>query len=201
MKIWLKYIKIVILCLFLLIIIHKNYHLNSQESQNLSYDAFKRAEASIEKIINGRNRTFKFILKKVYLDEEEVNSYIHYKNPFRRPKELVKEWVFLKGDNQIEYQADFDLTNSEIKGLPVFLKGWINFTVTGELLSVEGKVKFKPKTFSINKATFPVSFLNSLLEIYYKAKGKKPNDIESFFSLPYGIRKIRVEKGRVALYY
>ncbi|MGQ9619259.1 MAG: hypothetical protein ACUVUG_09915 [Candidatus Aminicenantia bacterium] len=172
-----------------------------ESPSKLSLEAFKRAEASIEKIRKGTDRPFKFILKKVYLSEEEVNSYIHFKNPFRKPKELVNEWLYLKDDNLVEYKVKFDLTNSEIKGLPDFLKGLIEASVSGELSSFEGRVKFKPLTFAINKNPFPVSFLTNILDIYYKAKGREGMDIERWFILPYGIRKIRVEKGRVALYY
>lgn len=185
----------------LLFSVYPLYNGFPQESLKISYDAFKRAENSLEKIRKGMNRPFRFILKKIYLNEEEVNSYIHYKNPFRRPKELVKEWLYLKNDNLIEYTANFDLTNSTIKGLPDFLKGVIEVSVSGELYSVEGKVKFKTKSFSINKTSFPPTFLTTLLNIYYKTKGETPKDIESWFYLPYGIRKIRVEKGRIALYY
>ncbi len=184
-----------------LFLISSPFYLNSQENFKLSYDAYKKAESSLEKIRRGTNRPLRFILKKVYLNEEEINSYIHYKNPFKRPKELVKEWLYLKDDNLIEYRASFDLTNSSIKGLPDFLKGFIEVGVTGEVFSLEGKVKFKTKSFSINKATFPPNFLTTLLNLYYKTRGEEPKDIESWFYLPYGIRKIRVEKGRIALYY
>lgn len=185
----------------LLFLFLENLYILSQENNKLSYDAFKRAEKSLEKIKRGTNRPFRFILKKIQLNEEEINSYIHFKNPFRRPKELVKEWLYLKDDNLIEYRASFDLTNSTIKGLPDFLKGMIEVRVSGELFSGEGKVKFKPKTFSINKNSFPPSFLTTLLDIYYKTRGEEPKDIESWFYLPYGIRKIRVEKGKIHLYY
>ncbi len=187
--------------LFLLLFLYFLYNGFSQEDLKLSYDAFKKAETSLERIRKGRNRPFRFILKKIYLNEEEINSYIHFKNPFRRPTELIKEWLYLKDDNLIEYRANFDLTNSNIKGLPEFLKSIIEVSVSGELSSVEGKVKFKTHSFSINKAIFPPTFLTTLLNIYYKTKGEEPKDIESWFYLPYGIRKIRVEKGRIALYY
>lgn len=185
----------------LLFLISFTLYLRSQGNSKLSYEAYKEAESSLEKIRKGTNRPLRFILKKVYLNEEEINSYIHYKNPFRRPKELVKEWLYLKDDNLIEYRASFDLTNSSIKGLPDFLKGLIEVDVTGELSSVEGKVKFKTISFSINKVSFSPAFLSTILNIYYKAKGEEPRDIESWFHLPYGIRKIRVERGRIALYY
>lgn len=184
-----------------LFLINPAFYLSSEENFKLSYDAYKKAEGSLEKVIKGTNRPFRFILKKIYLNEEEINSYIHYKNPFKRPKELVKEWLYLKDDNLIEYRASFDLTNSSIKGFPDFLKGFIEVAVTGELFSLEGKVKFKTISFSINKVTFPPTFLTTLLNIYYKTRGEEPRDIESWFHLPYGIRKIRVEKGRIALYY
>ncbi len=183
------------------ILIHFSFPIISQENLGWSFDAYKRAEKSLEKIRKGTNRPLRFILKKIYLTEEEVNSYIHYKNPFRRPKELVKEWLYLKDDNLIEYRANFDLTNSSIKGLPDFLKGLIEVSLEGELFSLEGKVKFKTHSFSINKATFHPSFLTTILNIYYKTRGEEPRDIESWFYLPYGIRKIRVERGRIALYY
>lgn len=185
----------------ILFLISFTLYLRSQGNSKLSYEAYKKAESSLEKIRKGTNRPLRFILKKVYLNEEEINSYIHYKNPFRRPKELVKEWLYLKDDNLIEYRASFDLTNSSIKGLPDFLKGLIEVDVTGELFSVEGKVKFKTISFSINKVSFSPAFLSTILNIYYKAKGEEPRDIESWFHLPYGIRKIRVERKRIALYY
>lgn len=193
--------KIFIISVFSSFLFYYSFNLISQENQRLSIDAYKRAESSLEKIRKGRNRPLKFILKKIYLNEEEINSYIHYKNPFKRPKELVKEWLYLKGDNLIEYRANLDLTNSNIKGIPEFLRVQLEASVTGELYSLEGKVKFKTTSFSINKATFPPTFLTNLLNIYYKARGEEPRDIESWFYLPYGIRKIRVERGRIALYY
>lgn len=193
--------KIFIISIFLSFLFLYPFSLFSEGNQRLSIDAYKRAEESLEKIRKGRNRPLKFILKKIYLNEEEINSYIHYKNPFKRPKELVKEWLYLKGENLIEYRANFDLTNSNIRGLPEFLKGTIEISVAGELYSFEGKVKFKTVSFSINKASFPPTFITTLLNIYYKARGEEPMDIESWFHLPYGIRKIRVENGRIALYY
>lgn len=193
--------KIFIVSIFLSFLCYYPFNLSPQENQKLSIAAYKRAEDSLEKIRKGRNRPLKFILKKINLNEEEINSYIYYKNPFRRPKELVKEWLYLKGENLIEYRANFDLTNSNIKGLPEFLKGVFEISVAGELYSLEGKVKFKTVSFSINKASFPPTFITTLLNIYYKARGEEPRDIESWFYLPYGIRKIRVEKGRIALYY
>jgi len=194
-------LKKIIIILSFLFLLKSALYINSQQNSKLSYDSYKKAEESLEKIRKGTNRPLRFILKKVYLTEEEINSYIHYKNPFKRPKELVKEWLYLKDDNLIEYTAVFDLTNSSIKGLPDFLKGVIEVAIAGELFSVEGKVKFKTISFSINKASFPPTFLTTLLNIYYKTRGEEPRDIESWFYLPYGIRKIRVEKGRIALYY
>lgn len=162
----------------------------------------RKAEVKIQKIKRESHGFLRWLFsKKTDFSEREVNSYVNYslekKNGdviFRGARiKLGQDYVFLGGVLIMKKPAPgFELTSQGARIIPLSLKF--------RILQKGGKYKISLQEAFLGRQKTPTGLFRKLLPVLKQATGFN-FDERRWEKLPWGIKKLRVKKGKVVVYY
>ena len=152
----------------------------------------------IEKIQAEQLEEGRHDLRKVVVTESELNSYIAYRIETEK-EEIMKELrlKLLKG-NKIEGKIFIDLSGQKI---PKFLRPRMNLYFGGKVEIKDGKVRLALKELFLEEQAVRPMVLDFIIYISAKIENMEPSSINDWYELPYGIKNIETDLGKVFFYY
>ncbi|MCP2519709.1 hypothetical protein NLB65_01620 [Candidatus Aminicenantes bacterium AC-335-B20] len=144
----------------------------------------------IEKIKNNKNTT----TQEISVSENEINSYLDYRIRKENIKRLKKIKLKILNKNVIEGKATIQLEN--VNGSKIF-----NIYFRGKIMIKNRYAKFDFEKLFLEEQPIPVNFLEFIIDYLSKLEGYEPLSIFSWYELPYGIKNIKTEKGKIIIYY
>ncbi|MBE0460511.1 MAG: hypothetical protein IBX60_02610 [Candidatus Aminicenantes bacterium] len=166
--------------------------------QDYSRDEALKVIRLLEKIQEEQVQSKKKSLKNVVVTERELNSYIAYRIDVER-EEVMKELRFkLFKKNKIEGKIVFDLRG---RNTSEFLRPMITLYFGGKIIAKDGKAKLEVKDLYLENEPIKPEVLDGLLYIIAKIEKTEPISLSSWHVLPFGIKNIKIEKGKALFYY
>lgn len=137
-------------------------------------------------------------LRSLALREEELNTYIAYRIS-TDPVELLKELrlKLLDGD-QFEGKAVFDLSQENLPAIvpkEAVLFFSASFTIEG------GRIRFVFHKIFLGTQELAVDFVSEMVRMIAVAHNAPAEGLNRSYDLPYGIKDIKLKKGKAIFYY
>ena len=136
--------------------------------------------------------------KNVSVTESELNSYIAYRIDVEHSDIMKELRLKLFDKNRVEGKIFIDLRGQD---LPKVLRPEMNLYFDGTLEIEEGKVRLVLKELFLEDQRIQPSVLDMIIYIGSKIQGEEPFSIGDWWELPYGIKDVKMEKGRAIFYY
>jgi len=184
--------KIAFTCLFL------SFSIFSSGIQNYSLPEAIKVLNAIEEIEREQSRADKKILKEMVITESEFNSYVAYRIENEK-SETLKElsFKFFKR-NKIEGKIFIDLKGQKA---PKFLKPRMTLYFGGRLEVKDGLARFNMKDLFLEGQRIQVRVIDLVLYIQAKIENREASSIKDWYEIPYGIKDIKVHRGKAVFYY
>ena len=184
--------KIAFTCLFL------SFSIFSSRIQNYSLPEAIKVLNAIEEIEREQSRADKKILKEMVITESEFNSYVAYRIENEK-SETLKElsFKFFKR-NKIEGKIFIDLKGQKA---PKFLKPRMTLYFGGRLEVKDGLARFNMKDLFLEGQRIQVRVIDLVLYIQAKIENREAYSIKDWYEIPYGIKDIKVHRGKAVFYY
>ena len=162
----------------------------------------RKAEGKIQKIKRESHRSLRWLFsKKTAFSEREVNSYVNYSLEkregdviFRGARiKLEDGYVLLGGALILKKPAPgFEITSQGARIILLSLKF--------RILQKKGKYRISLQEAFLGRKKAPIGLFRKLLPMLKQATGFN-FDEERWERFPWGIRKIKLRKGKVVVYY
>jgi len=137
-------------------------------------------------------------LRTVAVTESELNSYIAYR--IENEQEEVMRQLSLKlfEDNRVEGKLSLDLRGQR---LPFFIRPELNFYFEGRLDSKEGKARLEIKRLFLEEQQVQPAVLDLAISIAAELSHSRASSLEDWYDLPYGIKSLETQRGRLIVTY
>src|SRR5688500_6575340 len=154
--------------------------------------------------IIGRGETKAAATRPTTVTQNEVNSYLHFKQAEILPVGVTDPSIAIHGDGRISGRAVVDLDVVRQKQSTggwldpkSYLTGRLPVTANGTLRTKDGVARFALENVAISGIPIPKSFLQELVS-YYTRSTDYPNGVglDDAFELPVGIRRIDTDAGK-----
>jgi len=184
--------KIAFACLFF------SFSIFSSGIQNYSLPEALKVLSAIEEIEREQSRSDKKTLKEMVITESEFNSYVAYRIENEKA-EILKElrFKFFKR-NKIEGKIFIDLKGHKA---PKFLKSRMTLYFGGKLEVKDGQARFNMKELFIEGQRIQPMVIDFILYIQAKIENREVSSIKDWYEIPYGIKNIKVHRGKAVFYY
>ena len=174
------------------------FSLLSSGVQKYSLTEAKKVLNAIEEMESKQSSEEKNIIKEIVITESEFNSYVAYRIE-KEKAEILKELRFkFFNRNKIEGKMFIDLEGHKA---PKFLKSKMTLYFGGKLEVKDGLARFKMKDLFLEGQRIKVMVIDLILYIQAKIEKSEPQSIKDWFEIPYGIKDIRVRRGKAVFYY
>ncbi len=184
--------KIAFACLFL------SFSILSSGIQDYSLPEALKVLNAIEEIEREQSRADKKTLKEIVITESEFNSYAAYRIEKEKAK-ILKElrFKFLK-KNKIEGKIFIDLKGQKAAK---YLKPRMTLYFGGKLEVKDGQARFNMKDLFLEGQRLQVRVIDLVLYIQAKIENREVSSIKDWYEIPYGIKDIKVHRGKAVFYY
>ncbi len=166
--------------------------------QNYSLPEALKVLNAIEEIEREQSRADKKTIKEMVITESEFNSYVAYRIENEKA-EILKEFrlKFIKR-NKIEGKIFLDLEGQKAAK---FLKSRMTLYFGGKLEVKDGQARFNMKDLFLDGQRIQVRILDLVLYIQAKIENMEVTSIKDWYEIPYGIKDIKVHRGKAVFYY
>lgn len=137
-------------------------------------------------------------LRSIVLTDQELNAYIGYRIRSEKAGALRDLRLKVFPGNRVEGLMFFDLTKI---GAPSFLPATLRFYFSGRLNCRDARMKFEVQELFLEFKPVPVFLLNMAFYIASKTQKHGPAGLADWYELPWGIKDIAGETGRIILRY
>jgi hypothetical protein len=137
-------------------------------------------------------------LKNVVVTEDELNSYIAHRIKVEQEEILRELQLKMFDDNNTEWKIMLDFEGAK---LPKVLKAQMTFYLRGRLEVKEGNVRLDLKDLYLGNQRIQVTVLELVIFIGSKIISSEPFSMSDWWPLPYGIKDIKIQKGKAAFFY
>jgi len=137
-------------------------------------------------------------MKSIQITETELNAWMAYR--LEEQKEDVLRELVLKlfADNRIEGKAFVDLSKAH---LPLGLKPRMNLYFSARVIVQAGAAKVEFEKLFIEGQPVSMILLDLMITVSSELGKSDAGSIKDWIVLPYGLKDLRGEPGRVRLYY
>jgi hypothetical protein len=166
--------------------------------QNYSLPEALKVLNAIEEIEREQSRADKKTIKEMVITESEFNSYAAYRIE-KEKSEILKEFrlKFIKR-NKIEGKIFLDLEGQKAAK---FLKSRMTLYFGGRLEVKDGQVRFNMKDLFLEGQRIQLRIIDLVLYIQAKIENREASSIKDWYELPYGIKDIKIHRGKAIFYY
>jgi len=157
-----------------------------------------RVETLIDKIKAEAERAAAPLGRREAVTEDELNAYIACQL-FDDREPVLKELRFkLVRGNRFEGMTVLDFGELKVPGP---LRGRLNVYFGGRLETREGAVRLAIGSLFINGQQVRPEIFDAVISIGSRLTGTEPFSLRDWYLLPYGIRDLAVDKGRLLAFY
>jgi hypothetical protein len=192
--IFLHFVKgMVVFCL-----IFAGFFLETSAAQtSYSLDEAIKVLELIEKVNSESEKDYSGPLRRVVVAESELNSYLAFR--LEQEEDILKELrLKLFNANRIEGKI---LLRFEKTGLSLILEPEMIFYFSGTIKVKEETVRLAIDELFLNKEPVDPLLLDTVIYLASKLQGTEYTGLSDWYELPYGIKDVRIEKGRAIFYY
>ncbi|MCK4645659.1 MAG: hypothetical protein KAU46_05360 [Candidatus Aminicenantes bacterium] len=170
----------------------------SSEIQDYSLPEALKVLKAIERIESEPSRADKKTLKEMVITESEFNSYVAYRIE-KEKSETLKElrFKFFKR-NKIEGKFFIDLKGHKATK---FLKPRMTLYFGGRLEVKNGQARFNMKDLFLEGQRIQVRIIDLVLYIQAKIENREVSSIKDWYEIPFGIKDIKIHRGKAVFYY
>lgn len=174
------------------------FSISSSGIQNYSLPEALKVINAIEEIEREQSRADKKTLKEMVITESEFNSYIAYRIESEKA-EILKE-VRLKffKRNKIEGKLFIDLEGHKAAK---FLKSQMTLYFGGKLEVKDGQARYNMKELFLEGQRIQLRVIDLILYIQAKIENREVSSIKDWYEIPYGIKDIKIHRGKAVFYY
>ena len=175
-----------------------SFSIFSSGIQNYSLPEALKVLNAIEEIEREQSRADKKTIKEMVITESEFNSYVAYRIENEKA-EILKEFrlKFIKR-NKIEGKIFLDLEGQKAAK---FLKSRMTLYFGGKLEVKDGQARFNMKDLFLEGQRIQVRVIDLVLYIQAKIENMEVTSIKDWYEIPYGIKDIKVHRGKAVFYY
>lgn len=157
-----------------------------------------RVETLIEKIKAEEERTAAPLGRTAAVVEDDLNAYIACRL-FDDREPVMKDLRFklLRG-NRFEGMTVLDFGQVKVLGL---LRGRVDVYFAGRLETKGGAVRLNIGEIFINGQQVRPDILDAVISVGSRLAGTEPFSLRDWYLLPYGIRDLAVDEGRLLAFY
>lgn len=188
---------VLILSCFLQLLV---FCLPAEPGPQASEDAQKVLE-TIDRIQKDQDPASERALRTVIVSERELNAYIAYRIETEQ-EEIMKELSLkLLPENRVEGKIFIDLSGRKI---PFFIKRQMDIYFAGILETEETKVpkaRIRAESLFLGEQRIPPALLDMIIRTIAKIENAEPMNLEDWYDLPYGIRKLETQLGELVVSY
>jgi len=188
---------VLILSCFLLLLV---FCLPVEAGPQTNEDAQKVLE-TIDRIQREQDPASERTLRTVVVSERELNAYIAYRIETEQ-EEIMKELSLkLLPENRVEGKIFIDLSGRKI---PFFIKRQMDIYFAGilETEETEGpKARIRVESLFLGEQRIQPALLDMIIRTIAKIENAEPMNIEDWYDLPYGIRKLETRLGGLVVSY
>lgn len=134
----------------------------------------------------------------VVLTERELNAYIAQRIIIDKEEMLKALQLKLFEDNRIEGRIFIELKGYNF---PSFLRPEMNLYFGGRLEINEGLVRLNMTDLFLEGQRIQLQLLDAVIALGARIQNLEVTSIDDWYSLPYGIRNLKTEPGRVTFYF
>ncbi len=157
-----------------------------------------RVEALIEKIKQETERAENPLGRKESVAEDELNAYITCRL-YDDQEPIMKELrLKLLRNNRFEGMTVLDFSGAKLPGL---LRGRLDAYFAGRLEAAPSAVRLAIEDLFINGQRVRPEILDVIISIGSRLAGTEAFSLRSWYGLPYGIKNLTVEAGRLLAFY
>jgi hypothetical protein len=184
---------VVVFCLIFAVLLSQNSI--AQASYSLE-EALKVLEL-IEKVNSENENDYSGPLRNVVVSESELNSYLAFR--LEQEEDVLKELILkLFDENRIEGKI---LLRFKKTGLSRMLKPEMAFYFSGIIRVKEEAARLVIDELFLNKEPVDPLLLDTVSYLASKVQGTENTGLSDWYELPYGIKDVRIEKGRAVFFY
>lgn len=104
----------------------------------------------------------------------------------------------LFADNRIEGQVLFDLSGQH---LPAGLKPRMHLNFEALFRTENGRIKVDLQKLFLEDQSVPIPLFDAIIAFAAKIGKSDPGSFKNWYELPWGLKNLRTEPGRVLVYY
>jgi hypothetical protein len=130
--------------------------------------------------------------------EDEFNAYIAYRIEAEKSEVMKELRLKLFDRNRVEGMVVIDLRG---QNLPAFLKPQMTLYFEGVVATDQGRAKLDFQKLFLEGQAIPVALLDIVIYLAAKLSKSDPSSINDWYALPYGIKDLRTNVGRVSVIY
>jgi len=184
---------VVVFCLIFAVFLSQNSIARASYSLE---EALKVLEL-IEKVNSENENDYSGPLRKVVVSESELNSYLAFR--LEQEEDVLTELILkLFDENRIEGKI---LLRFKKTGLSLMLKPEMVFYFSGRIKVKEEAARLDLDELFLNKEPVDPLLLDTVIYLASKIQGIENTGLNDWYELPYGIKDVRIEKGRAAFFY
>ena len=182
--------------LLALVLVLCNLHVAAE--QGYSRQEAQKVLKLIDKIERDQTESGEFKKRKVEVSESEFNAYIAHRIETENEQAMKALELKLFEENRIEGKLYFDLRG---QNLPKILRPEMNFYFSGIIETNNGAVRLNLDELFLEGQEIQPVLLDLVFMIVAKINKVESSSINDWYLLPYGIKEIKVFKGRAEFYY
>ena len=137
-------------------------------------------------------------VRRAEFSEGEFNAYIATRIGTERETMLKELAVRLFAENRIEARALIDLSGER---LPGGLKPRMPLFFEAAVLSGDGRIKVELQKLFLDGQSVPIPLFDAIIAFAAKIGKSDPGSFKDWYDLPYGLKSLRTEPGRLLVYY
>lgn len=175
---------------------------SSQTRQTTGLDSEVRKKAlKVEAILNQIEKASNPVLSAerfVEITEDELNAYICHLIELDEGKYVKSLNLKVFPKNIVEGKLTFYLRN--VTGL-AFLESNQDIIFRASFISEQGKIKIKMEKVWLGLQPVSADLLNSIVRIISQLEGSSSQDLEAWWALPEGVKRLEAFAGKIRLFY
>jgi hypothetical protein len=137
-------------------------------------------------------------LQQMDFTESELNSYIAYRIETEKEEVMKELRLKLFAQNRIEGKIFIDLSGQK---LPLLLKPRMNLYFEGNFEIQNGYIRLDFQKLFLEERQVPLMLLDMIIYVASKLGKTDATSINNWYELPFGIKDMRTNPGRVTIYY
>lgn len=162
-----------------------------------SLDEAMKVLGLIEKVNSESEEDYSGPLRQVVVAESELNSYLAFS--LEQEEDVLKELRLKLFDaNRIEGKI---LLRFKKTGLSLMLEPEMIFYFSGTIKVKEEAARLAIDELFLNKERVDPLLLDTVIYLASKLQGTEYTGLSNWYELPYGLKDVRIEKGRAVFFY